>query len=248
MSGKKKLEEVAPNIYSARGSLKLPKGLAHFGLGFDAGKRMTIIKLNDQSLFIHSPAFDITPSLKEEIAQLGKVKYIVTPNIDHYFFIAQYQKEYPDALVYSLKGLQQKCPDIKFVGDLDENSKPSWASEIDFLEVKGAPVFNEVAFFHKSSKSLLVGDLAFTIDDHSGLALKLLANKTKSLNGFTFIPRGGAVVDRDAMKESVQKIIDTFDFQRVLSCHGGIIGGADVKERFQKTFDKWIASVKLGKA
>jgi hypothetical protein len=61
---------------------------------------MTVIKLNDGSLWIHSP---IAPNknLLKEIDLLGKVRYLVSPNKIHYVHIFAWKKIYPDAIAFA---------------------------------------------------------------------------------------------------------------------------------------------------
>ena len=64
--------------------------------------RMTIIKLKNNKLLIHSP-IPITPypNLKKEIEELGEVKYVVAPNNYHWLYLKDFKKAFPNAVSYS---------------------------------------------------------------------------------------------------------------------------------------------------
>ena len=49
-----------------------------FGL-LQLGTRMTVVRLSDSSLLLHSP-IALTESLRVEIEELGSVRYVVAPN------------------------------------------------------------------------------------------------------------------------------------------------------------------------
>ena len=54
--------------------------------GMQLGTRMTIIKLKNDKLFLHSPT-KLNPRLIEQIDNLGKVAFIVAPNKLHHLFL-----------------------------------------------------------------------------------------------------------------------------------------------------------------
>ena len=55
--------------------------------GMQLGTRMTIIRLKNGKLFLHSPT-KLSPKLIEKINNLGKVAFIVAPNKLHHLFLA----------------------------------------------------------------------------------------------------------------------------------------------------------------
>ncbi|MGK7935863.1 MAG: hypothetical protein AB4206_08700, partial [Xenococcaceae cyanobacterium] len=58
--------------------------------GVDFNSRMTVIRLSNGNLFIHSPC-EIDRSTKVSIESLGKVEFIVAPGYYHYFYIESAQ-------------------------------------------------------------------------------------------------------------------------------------------------------------
>lgn len=53
--------------------------------GMNIFGRMTIIKLDDEALIVHSPC-EISDLVKDEIDAIGDVKYIVAPESYHHLF------------------------------------------------------------------------------------------------------------------------------------------------------------------
>lgn len=153
------LKEVDQNIWIVDGDL-IQMDMKIFKLPFQT--RMTVIKLNDGKLWIHSP---IAPNeeLFTELDALGRVAYLVSPNKIHYAYIADWKKRYPHAQAWSSPGVEEraKSQNVKVVFDIDLTDKAPdlWSDEIDQLIFKGSSVIEEVVFFHKSTKTLIVTDL-----------------------------------------------------------------------------------------
>ncbi len=131
--------------------------------GFPFSTRMTVIKLQDGSLFVHSPE-KINETLPEELAVLGTVKYLVSPNKLHHLFLGEWIEAYPRAIKYTPPGLAEKRKDIEFDVSLGDRPEREWRDEIDQLVFRGSPVMEEVVFFHRESSTLIVTDLVENFD------------------------------------------------------------------------------------
>ena len=145
------LEELAENIWIYEGET-----VSFFGLPYST--RMTVIRLMDNKLWIHSSE-KITSGLKEELARLGEVAYLVSPNKLHHLYLDEWLKAYPDANNYAAPGLARKRSDIAFTKDLTDNPEDEWAGEIKQTIFKGSPVMEEVVFYHVKSSTLILTDL-----------------------------------------------------------------------------------------
>ncbi len=68
-------------------------------LGVPLGLRMTIIRLSNQQLLIHSmvPCNEQTYTA---IDALGEVCYLISPNLEHTRFIQEWQQRYPSSALY----------------------------------------------------------------------------------------------------------------------------------------------------
>ncbi|MBL4682090.1 MAG: DUF4336 domain-containing protein, partial [Pseudomonadales bacterium] len=148
-----------------------------YGLPFPT--RMTIVRLNNGELFIHSP-IALTKALKREIEELGKVRHLVSPNWIHYASIASWQKEFDNTLAWASPNVEARARkykvEIEFDRSLSEEAEVEWAGEIDQLIAHGSKTHVEVVFFHKSSKTLIITDLIenFEKKQFSWLTSKLL--------------------------------------------------------------------------
>ncbi len=127
-----------------------------FGLPYST--RMTVIKLGDQRLWIHSP-IRLNAAVQEEVNRLGKVRYLIAPNKLHHLFLPQWQAAYPDAESYAAPGLSAKRPDIRFTKELCATAETAWQDDIRQTVFGGSPLMEEVVFFHVPSKTLILTDL-----------------------------------------------------------------------------------------
>ncbi len=113
--------------------------------GMDLFGRMTIIRLENGDLLIHDPC-KITDAIRQQIDDIGPVKYIVAPGNYHHLFVMDFQAKYPQAETFLCPGLERKRPDIPFDWILGNKPDPRWADEIDQVVVSGTKYMWEVAF------------------------------------------------------------------------------------------------------
>ncbi len=85
------LKQVADNIWIVDGPLITFKHMPFT-------TRMTVIRLADGNLFIHSPT-PLTEKLKHSIDQLGPVTHIISPNRIHYWWVGEWGKTVTPQLV-----------------------------------------------------------------------------------------------------------------------------------------------------
>ncbi|MCL1989925.1 MAG: DUF4336 domain-containing protein [Defluviitaleaceae bacterium] len=163
------LKKVDENIWIIDGEVIKMKVLA---LSVPFSTRMTIIKLKNGKLWCYSP-IEPTQQLLKEVNQLGEVGYLISPNKLHYAYIQKWQKEYPLALTYASPGVKKRSSSkkhlIHFTHELQNHAPDEWEKEIEQLIFKGSPILEEVVFFHKGSKTLILADL---IENFEGEKIK----------------------------------------------------------------------------
>jgi len=133
-------------------------------LGFPFSTRMTVIRLADATLWVHSP-IKLTPVIERQLQQLGVVKYLIAPNHLHHLFLAQWQERYLEAICYGTDEVIKKRADLSFHGSLNKATSWPWQNEIDQVLFSGSKMMQECVFFHHKSKVLIVTDL---IENFSG--------------------------------------------------------------------------------
>lgn len=225
MSSPETLVSVAPSLWAAPRSLKL-------GVG-DIGTRMTVIRLADGSLFLHSPV-KLDDATRAALDALGPVRHVVAPSKVHHFFAGDYTAAYRDAVLYAPPGLQQKRKDLHVDVELSDEPQAAWRGQIDQHLFRGAPMMNEVVFLHRPTRTLVLTDLAFNVSADEGTFLARLFYRIVGAAG-RFGPhrllRLG-IRDKAAARTSVQTILG-WDFDRVTVTHGAILetGGKEALRR-----------------
>ena len=132
------LTQLAPDLWVASRPLPLPVG--------DIGTRMTIIRLPDGGLFLHSPV-QLDAETQQALDAIGPVRCVVAPSKVHYFFVAAYGSAYPNARLFAAPGLAEKRPELRFDAVLDDTPPVEWRGAIDQHLFGGATAINEVVFF-----------------------------------------------------------------------------------------------------
>jgi hypothetical protein len=127
---------------------------------------MTVVRLSNGDLFLHSP-IKFEERLAKELHELGKVRHLVSPNQFHYAHIGEWARAFPDAISWASPRVRQRARArrviIDFKRDLEASSPEEWRAEIDQLLFPGG-YFNEFIFFHKASKTLILTDTIINIE------------------------------------------------------------------------------------
>ena len=199
--------------------------------------RMTVIRLTDGTLFIHSPVL-LTIQLKDRLDVLGQVRYVVSPNKYHHYHMGEYAQAFKKVKMYASPGLREKRKDILFQNVLKNSPEQEWREDIDQVLFMGSPAVQEAIFFHKPSRTLIVGDLCFNIDEHHPFLFKSLG---KLLGLYKHLSAGPmiryTVQDKNPAKLSMQKIM-SWNFERIILAHGDIIEN-NAKEVLKKAYT-WL--------
>ena len=224
------LQSLDDGLWSLDDILRLPGGAK-------MPTRMTVARLGDSTLWVHSPNRADTETL-EAVAALGTVAHVVAPSTLHHMFVAPWQKRFPDARCWATPGLRHKRPDIAWTDDLDNRADASWQGTIDAVAIDGAPSFAENAFFHRPSRSLLVADLLFDLVRPDGFMSNVVFSMM-GVNGRLAQSRAWrmAVRDRAAAAHSAARVME-WDFARLVPCHGDVVE-TDAKDRVREAL-RWM--------
>jgi len=190
--------------------------------------RMTVIRLKDGRLVIHSPV-PIEPELRWAVEDLGRPTALIASNLFHHLFISEWKSAFPEGKAYCVPGLETSRSDIRFDGVLDNLGAPEWRGQVDQILVEGIPTYGEIVFFHRSSRTLIVSDLVFNYTP------EMAASDPGGLEGFGIHGRvRAAISDPDAARESIENML-RWPFERVILAHGDIVE-ADAHARFRRAF------------
>jgi hypothetical protein len=196
--------------------------------GIPVGTRMTVIRLADGSLLLHSPV-ELDPGLRAELDAVGRVRYAVAPNRVHHLYAGRVTESYPEARLWVGPGVEKKRPDLVYVAVLGDEAPAEWRGQVDQVFFAGRPYENEVTFFHRASRTLVLCDLAFNLREGTAFVTRWLMKSIRSYGHFgpsTLDP--WLIKDRAAARASLKRIL-AWDFDRVIVAHGDVLetGGHD---------------------
>jgi len=209
------LISLAEDLWAAEHPLRLPGG-------FRLNTRMTVARLPDETLWVHSP-IPMDDALAAALTKLGRVSFLVAPNLYHNLFVGPASARFPDARVFAPPGFQKKYPKVRVDETLSATPIDAWAGVIDHRLVEGAPSIAEVVFLHKPSRTLVVSDLLFNVERPENFFTKLVLTLAGT-RGKLGRSREWHVLakDRAAWNASVREVL-AFDFDRLIMAHGEVV-------------------------
>lgn len=190
--------------------------------GLEVGTRMTVVRLADGSLFLHSPV-SLDAELRSQLDALGRVRWAVAPNRVHHLYAGRVAAHYPDVLLFVAPGLERKRPDLVFAGVLGDEAPEPWRGQLDQCFFRGRPYENEVVFCHRASRTLILCDLAFNFRERTHPLTRLLMQLIRSYGRFGPSRLDPLLIrDRRLARASLERIL-AWDFDRVVVAHGDVL-------------------------
>ncbi|MGK7891098.1 MAG: DUF4336 domain-containing protein [Leptolyngbyaceae cyanobacterium] len=233
------LREVDQNIWVAEQTLRY--------LGLSVGTRMTVIRLENSELVVISP-IKANDAIVSQLAEIGVVRHIIAPNLYHYLFAADFKSLYPDATFWAAPGLDTKKPELSIDKTIEGNTG-KLLSGLEFiffngfrvLGLNGVDSLNECVFFHASSRTLILTDVAFHFDESFPTITQFA---TKLLGGYKRLEPSvleWIATDKELVKKSVEKVL-TWDFKRVIVAQGSIVE-QNGKEKFKQGYERFLGQL-----
>ena len=234
-----RLKQVIAGIWIVDGPI-LRFGAPFLKLPFTT--RMTIIRLRDKKLFVHSPT-PLLPDLRGQLRRAGQPQFIVAPNRLHYWWIPEWRAAFPDAAIYLAPCTKRQAGDrLRFGGlTLDAESGYPWDAEIATLPIAGS-YLTEVVFFHRATRTLILTDLIENFE-----ARKLKSNLARLLTRLGGVQDPDGQMPRDLrltfrkhkaqLRAAVEKMI-TWNPERVILAHGRWYRSHGARE-LQRAF-RWL--------
>ena len=189
-------------------------------LGTQHGRNVTVIRLRDGRLVLHSMA-PFTEADREGIRERGEPAWLVEAMLLHDTYAAEGRKCFPGVPFLGPEGFEEIVgfPVAPLVPPPSD-----WAGEVEVALIRGAPRLGEHAFLHLPSRTLIVADLIFNFD----------AGETgwnrffhRHVAGFRRYPGTSRIFrwfvsDREALRRSIEELL-SWDFDRIVVGHGKVI-------------------------
>jgi hypothetical protein len=149
----------------------------------------------------------------------------------HHLHLAATIERFRPVALWAPPGLAQKQPEL---GPIRVFGLDPWphGDLVEVVVIEGAPVRNEVVFFHRASRTIYTADLFFNIRRPEGM-LTSLALRLMGIHG-RFAPAKQWkhwVTDRAAFTRSIEEVL-AWDFERIVMAHGEPVEDR-AKDRFE---------------
>tara|TARA_Y100000389_G_scaffold202866_1_gene249524 strand:- start:437 stop:1126 length:690 start_codon:yes stop_codon:yes gene_type:complete len=188
------------------------------------GRRMTIIRLKNDELALHSPIY-LKGTTKANLDSLGKVVYILVPNEWHTLDTKRVYEQYPTSKIITPLDSTEKLS-TKFIvsGTYEKDWDVAISEKIEVYLIQGLKK-PEAVFFHNSSKTLIVADLFFNFSnkDFSGITKILMGLNQATRFGTTRFYQWSMVKNKSVFKSSLEEMNTKWNIDRVIMGHGRIV-------------------------
>ncbi len=189
-------------------------------LGVETGTRMTVVRLRDGGLFIHSP-IAIDAAMRAEIDALGEVRSVVAPSLFHHLHLAGWMAAYPKAVFGACPGLEWKRADLAFTCVLGDQPHSLWAGELEQVYFSSRRE-NEVDFYHVKSKTMICADALLNLSSHPLLTTRICARIVGNIApGIGHLERF-MIRDRRLARRQADRILE-WDIDKIALAHGGLV-------------------------
>lgn len=127
--------------------------------GFPYPTRSVVIRLQNGSVWIWSPV-KLTDHLRQDVTAVGSPTHLVSPNKLHHLYLKNWQEAFPHARLWGPASTLRKRPDLNFEPSLVDEAPSDWADELEQCWVRGSFMMDEVVFFHRKSRMVILADLS----------------------------------------------------------------------------------------
>ncbi|GAA5830087.1 hypothetical protein JCM5353_000704 [Sporobolomyces roseus] len=220
------------------------------------GGRSTAIKLQSGNVWL-AASHPLCPETLQTIQSLGPVKHIVMLDAEHGMYTETYHKAFPDAKLYFPPGATKKWKSKGLISEGStsvftyEEGKPDpfeldTNGEIKSADFTRAHLNEDLAFFHAPTKTMIEADLLMALPPTEQYSK---SSQRSTLPFLSHVKPGSTahkkmlwyMVSKDKQEMSrAAKQVASWDFDRLIPCHGDVIepGG---KKAWLDTYADFLA-------
>jgi hypothetical protein len=194
----------------------------HF-LGLELTSTMTVLRLGDGSLLLHSPVV-MTPQRRAAIEALGPVAHLYAPNLYHHLRVGEWAAAFPSARLHAPAGLAKKRRDLR----VDRvhgpaGPEPAFAGIVDEQRIDGFRL-QESVLVYRPTRTLVVADLVHNIGrpQHGWTKFYTRTMGFYDRVALSRMLRATAFSDRAAARRSLDELLAR-PFERLIVGHGAAL-------------------------
>jgi hypothetical protein len=188
--------------------------------GVECGSRMTVVRLQDGGVFVHSPVA-LDEDTRRAVDALGEVRAVVAPSIFHHLHVHAWMQAYPRAHFAACPGLEWKRADLAWNSVLGDVAHPIWAKELEQVYFS-ARRENEVDFYLPRQKVMLCADAMLNISTIDALSARIASRIMRNSAPGVGWMEPLMIRDRRLARRQVDRIL-AWDFDRAVLAHGAML-------------------------
>jgi hypothetical protein len=188
-------------------------------LGMQLTATMTVLRLSDGTLLLHSP-LALTRKRRAAIEALGPVAHLYAPNLYHHRWIGEWATAFPSARLHAPVGLAKKRADLRIGRAHNVAPEPAFAGVVDEVRIDGLAL-EESVLIYRPARTLVVADLVHNVGQPQHRWTKL---HTRTMGFYDRVAlsrmiRWTAFTDRAAARRSLDELLAR-PFDRLIVGHG----------------------------
>ncbi len=184
--------------------------------------RTTVVRLEDGSLLLHSPA-PPTDALVEQLAALGPVRWLLVPNCFHHLGTPAAAARFPEAQVVGPASALRRNKALRLHMDIRDAAFGERVPELEALPLMGVPFLDETVFYHRPTQTLLGTDIVVCAGAKDHWTCRIAARITGFYERLRVPPDVRmSTMDKTAAARSIRAMLER-PAQRLIVGHADII-------------------------
>ncbi len=186
--------------------------------------RTTVVRLDDGSLLLHSPA-PISDALAEQLRALGPVRWLVVPNCFHHLGTPAAAAHFPEAQVVGPASALSRNKALTIHMGIGDAQFGEQVPEFEALPLLGVPFLDETVLYHRPTQTLLGADVVVCAGAQDHWTCRLGARIFGFYERVRVAPDvKHKIPDKAATARSIQAMLER-PAQRLIVGHADVIGG-----------------------
>lgn len=213
------IERLSENLWWIRGDLP----------NMTLKRVMTVVRLNDGRLLIHS-AIALEDALMAELEAWGTPAFLIVPNPGHRLDAPAYKRRYPQLRVLTPSGARAKVAEVVQVDGSYEDFPV--LDEVQLRTLPGVADMEGVMTVHsRDGLTVVLNDVMFNMDRKRDLLGFLFTTVMGSAPGprVSRLAKLVYIKDRAALKREFVSLAQLPQLQRVIVAHEKIASGPDAR-------------------
>ena len=184
--------------------------------------RTTVLRLDDGSLLLHSPA-PPSDALAEQLRALGPVRILIVPNCFHHLGTPASAALFPDARVVGPASARARNKALKLDLDIGDARLNEVLPELETLPLAGVPFLDETVLYHRPTRTLLGADVVISACSQDHWTWRAAARITGCYERVRVPPDvRKTIADRSVVARSVRAMLER-PAERLIVGHADVI-------------------------